>query len=764
MVSLIQKYIYMSLFSSKKNKKAPQEVPENSFLCITFTEKGVRAAFWNIGTGEIQTKNTSALYSFETEEDGVIATDDALKELGSASEAVGEVVFGFDPKWVDDDGLVKEKKPFIKKLAESLSLKPVGFVVLTDALVQDILSRDKMISQIIVYVQETALSLILLKKGKVTQQLSVGRSAEVVSDIVEGLARLKEEKNNENSFLPAKMVLASLVLPDQEIQEIRTQIIGYDWADKHPFVQAPLIEQFTGNQVLNSVIEQGGMAVADTRSIVLKSDDENQETGKNETDAKTDSNDFGFESVDPDLAGDNFASVETDAKKQAATSFGIPIVAQDLPEDRPERKSSHMDLSSKEKSEKKSPFSAKKKNRFKGKLAAWYKNHPHKNMILGGVIGGIVASIGLFIGWLTFSYKVEISLQLAEKVISKDVEILVDPTVATSNVEKLILRGELETEEFSGTKVVDTTGVKLAGEKAKGKITIFNKTTSPKTFAAGTILSAGSFNFSLDEEITVASASVTESGTSETKDYGKLETQVTATKIGADGNIAKESSLSIGSFDTGTYSASSIETFSGGSSREIRVISEDDKEEVLSSLKKELSTKAQDDFSSKSGDGLYYVLTGNQAVEEADYGGKVGEEADELALELVMSFEAVRYSSEDIQPLVLELLKEEIPEGYELTDKDPEILSSPKEEATKSAQVVLSANISAKALPIFDMENIISVLKGLPLEAVAGKISERPEIRGASYQVKPSLAKTFVSTVPEDKERIIITIKEDTAQ
>lgn len=753
----------MLLFSSKKNKKAPQEIPENSFLCITFTEKGVRAAFWNIGTGEIQTKNTSSLHSFETEEDGVIATDEALKELGSVSEAVDEVVFGFDPKWIDDDGLVKEKKPFIKKLADSLSLKPVGFVVLTDALVQDILSRDKMISQIIVYVQETALSLILLKKGKVTQQLSVGRSAEVVSDIVEGLARFKEEKNNEDSFLPAKMVLASLVLSDQEIQEIRTQIIGYDWADKHPFVQAPLIEQFTGNQVLNSVIEQGGMAVAETRGIVLKSDDENQETGKDE-DTKTDPSDFGFESVDPDLAGDNFSSVETDEKKQAATSFGIPIVAQELPEDRPERKSSRMGSSSKEKSEKQEQFPSPKKKKSRGKLTTWYKNHPHKNMILGGVIGGIVASIGLFIGWLTFSYKVEISLELAEKVIAKDVEIIIDPTVATSNVEKLILRGELETEEFSETKVVDTTGVKLVGEKAKGKITILNKTTSPKTFASGTILSVGNINFSLDEEITVASASVTESGTSETKDYGKLETQVTATKIGADGNITKESSFSIGSFDTGTYSATSIETFSGGSSREIRVIAEDDKEEVLASLKKELFTKAQDDFSSKSGDGLYYVLTGNQSVEEADYGGKVGEEADQLALELVMSFEAVRYASEDIQPLVLELLKEEIPEGYELTDKDPEILSSPKEDATQSAQVVLSANISAKAIPIFDIDNIISVLEGLPLEAVAGKISERPEIRRASYQVKPSLAKTFVSIVPKDKKRIIITIKEDTAQ
>ena len=742
-------------FISQKKDQETSEVSENSFLCLVFTENGVRAAFWQVDDGEVDLKETSSLHSFTNDDEAIISTDAALKELGKESESTNEVVFGFDPKWVNDSGLIKEKKPFIKKLTENLSLKPVGFVVLTDALIQDVLSREKNISQILVYIQETALSLILLKKGKISQQISVGKSEEVVSDIIEGLARFSKEKGDDGEgYLPAKMVISSLVLSNQDLQDIRSSIIGYDWADKHPFVQSPLIEQFHANQVLETIVKQGGLAVAEARGLSLAK--ESEEEIENAVENTANPEDFGFSSVDPDMPGDNFSSPNNEEKTEA-TSFGVPISQQELPR---ERSRKFPKEETKEEHKTKNPLFKRKESGPMNKITNWYKNNPHKNMILGGIVGGAIASVGLFIGWLNFSYKVEVTLQLAEKVITKDVELLVDTTIATSNVEDLSLRGELEEEEFSGTKVVDTTGVKLVGEKAKGKITILNKTTSQKTFSAGAIFTAGTLNFSLDEEATIASASVTQSGTSETKDYGKLETTVTAIKIGADSNLNKETSLSVGSYDTGTYSAVVVDTFTGGSSREIRVISDEDKASVLSELKQELFDKAKESFSEKSSNGLHYVLSGKQTVLEADYGGAVGEEADQLALELSLTIEAIRYSSDDIKPLVAEILKEELPDNYEFADEDPQILTSPREEASSSAQIILDANISAKALPIFDKNNLLPVLKGLPLEAVTGKATERPEVKSASYRVRPSLAKTFNSTMPKADNRIIIEIEE----
>lgn len=776
LVSVLKKNSRMPLkipfFSREKKDKSSNEVLENAFLCVVFTEKGIRAAFWNIQDGEIHTQKVSALHPFQNDEEGVIATDDALKELGAESEKIDEVVFGFDPKWVNDSGLIKEKKPFIKKLTESLALKPVGFVVLTDALVQDILSREKTISQIVVYVQETAVSLLLLKHGKVSQQLSVGRSEEIVPDIIEGLARFSQEKEGEKTeYLPAKMVLASLVLPPSELQEIRSQIIGYDWTDKHSFVQKPLIEQFVPDQVLQSVIVQGGFAVAEARSIPLQKDTEEKTLdGSGDSDsALAESKDFGFETVATDLVGDNIGPVKPEEQSHA-TSFGIPIAPESLPADSlhasAHSNSRHASTEAlKEAEEDKKHLAAHKKNIFK-QAYLWYKHNPHKNIILGGVVGGVLASLGLFWGWMVFTYKVQVSVQLAEKIITKDVEIIVDPKIASSNIEKKILKGDVETGEFSETKAVDTTGVKLVGEKAKGSITIFNKTTSPKKFTAGTVFTGKGMSFTLDKEIEIASASVTAVSGGETKDYGKNDDDtvvtITATKIGAEGNIPEETPLTIANFDSGTYSAVVLETFTGGSSREIRVVSDSDMTSLLQEVKKSLFSKARDSFKEKSGNGIYYVLTGNQKVKKSEYGAKVGEEADQIALELTLEVEAVKYASQDIQPLVIELLKEEVPEGYSLIDKDPEILSFPKEEASGSAQVVLSANVSTKALPSFDAEAAKTALVNLPFEAISGKLTERPYIKSAQYKIKPPLARLFVSKVPSDLKRIEITIGETT--
>jgi len=743
----------LPFLAKNKTQEASSAVPENSFIGLVFTDSGVRAVFWRIEAGRvILDQKKSAIHNFANDEEAIVATDEALNELVRESESVNEVVFGFDPKWVGETGLVKEKKPLIKKLTDSLSLKPVGFVVVTDALVQDIFSREKTVSQIVIYVQENTLYLMLLKKGKLVQQISVGRSETVVSDIVEGLARLNTD-GDEDGYLPAKMVLASLVLSDQDLQDIRTSIIGYDWADKHPFVQAPLIEKFQADQVLELVIEQGGLAVAETKGLTKSETTEENSTAPSEKPEALE--DFGFSNVDTKVIGDNFASVETKEEKTTATSFGIPIAEAELPK---ERKALRSD---KEDDLEKNQVHQSKKPMAMNKLFSWYQHHPHKKIILGGIVGGVIASIALFIGGLILSYKVEVNVELAEKIISKEVELTVDTTVATSNVEKLTLRGELEKAEYTDTKVIGTTGVKLVGEKATGQVTILNKTTSPKTFAAGTVFSTGTLNFTLNEETTVASASVTTSGTSETKDYGKQDAKITASKIGADSNIAEETELTIASFDKSTYSASVLETFTGGSSREVRVISQEDKALVLSELKKTLVEKAQEDYKNKSGNGTYYALSGKQKVLTAEYSSEVGEEEDELALDLSMEFEAIRYLSEDIKPLAVDILKEDLPANYEFTAEDPEILTSPKEEATGSSQVVLTANVSARALPIFDQQNLLSILKGMPLSDVIGRTTERPEIKAASYQLKPGLVGAFVSTVPQAENRIIINIQEE---
>jgi len=286
------------------------------------------------------------------------------------------------------------------------------------------------------------------------------------------------------------------------------------------------------------------------------------------------------------------------------------------------------------------------------------------------------------------------------------------------------------------------------GEKAQGAVTLFNKTTSPKTFSAGTAVSNGKYQFTLDQEVTVASASVTSSGSSETKTYGKAEAPVTAAAIGAESNLGKDTELKIASFDEGTYSASVLEGLTGGSSREVRVVAEADRQNLLATIKSDILKNVTEQLKSESSNGMYKIPTGGVTVKTATYDGKVGDEVDEISLELDGVVQAISYQTSNMEPLAQAILKSEIPSGYELTPQPPTILSSLVESASTAAQVKLQANVSSVAQPVVSLDSWKAEIAGLSLSAAESNLSSRPEVQSVMISMYPSLAQRLLRSLP----------------
>src|SRR5690606_33437967 len=157
---------------------------------------------------------------------------------------------------------------------------------------------------------------------------------------------------------------------------------------------------------------------------------------------------------------------------------------------------------------------------------------------------------------------------------------------------------------------------------------------------------------------------------------------------GSESNLGKDTALTIANFSTDTYSAVAKDAFSGGSSREVRVVSAEDRTTVLQQLRAKLIDDAGKKLTEKSGDGTYYIPTAVARVLEEEYDGAVGAEADSVGLTLRLSVSGVVYRSEDLRPILEEALKEDIPEGYQLVDEEPQLLTS-SQEATSSTRVVL---------------------------------------------------------------------------
>src|SRR5258708_6038540 len=175
------------------------------------------------------------------------------------------------------------------------------------------------------------------------------------------------------------------------------------------------------------------------------------------------------------------------------------------------------------------------------------KKKSHVPFILLGFLGGLAVLAGTVFIAAQQLMKAQIDLELNTKVVSKDVALTLDPNVPQSDPQKLVLKAETVTKDETGQKNTNTTGTKLIGDKAKGKVTIFNLTSNAKTFSAGTAVTNGTLKFILDQTVTVASASTSQDSSTNAivTNPSTVDASVTAAQIRPDSNLAKGSDFTI---------------------------------------------------------------------------------------------------------------------------------------------------------------------------------------------------------------------------
>lgn len=709
----------LSLFSSP-------ETTEKPYLTIVLTKSYVQSAVWKFKDGKVAIQEKSDRHPYTDEKDCVVQTDISLQELGKESETANEVVFGLEPDWVNQQGISDKYKPLLKKITQDLSLKAIGFVVINEAVFQNVVKSQAYLNALLLELQKNELRVSLVKQGKLMASEKVGRSGDIVADLAEGLARFNKAAPALTQ-LPSKVVLYSYDLTEDELANEEQAILHHDWVADKTFMQPPLIEIMASTAVLDAVVMEGGVAVSSASDATT----ETSATTKPET--------------------------KPPETPTLASSFGIPFAAAAVaPTMAVPETAGAKDSKNDSAAEKHSGESATKKGKVT--LPAFNFRMPghHKWFILAGFgLGVVFLIIGSYV-LLQLTTQATLGLDLATKPVSREVALTLDPT-ATSPSETTLPVTRV-TREVSGSKTMASTGVKEIGDPAKGKIRLLNKTTSPKTFTAGTVLSSGNLKFSLDQEVTVASASVSSSGTTETKTFGQSDGTITASAIGTESNLGKDTNFQVESFDQSTYAATNPEPLTGGSSREVRVASQQDQQKLLSDLRAELLEQAKTNFR-QSDDGSQLVPSGKVTMQTTNYTAKVGDEVDEFGLNATAVIEAYAYQSDQIKPLAEQLLASQVPANYELDPETIQILSDTQlEGASSSAKVTLNANLQSEARPKIDLNSLRQEFGGRSLAHIASIIAGRPEISSYTVQFQPGLAQYILRALPKG-DRLTIEIK-----
>lgn len=702
------------------------------FFALNIESEILTACLWTISDDSLRVDN-SASSPYSSDEEITSVTDKLLDQvLGNLPYEPSKILFGVPDSWLVEDDLKEAQLKLLRQLVKELELQPMAYVATSHALAHFLESIEGAPSTtVLVGVEDKHLTVTVVRAGKVDGSKVVLRGENLGEDLEKALLLFTEIE-----VLPSRI----LIYGSGNLEKHKSQLLAFPLMSKLSFLHFPKVEileeeieikaialagavELNSNVKYHSVIpitldrtlSEKGALLNDEKPIPLKEELVESSEGRV-------SEGFGFRTGDvtekpEEVMGeesvvvnpqtfpsskvieDDFTINQETLPAKSVVSKGLPSILSTLPLP---------------------PFA-----RFGG---AKY---------LAIFIFVLVALIGAYL----FIPKAVISVYVEPRILEKDSQVTADPKIREVDENSKRIPGEIVEVSVSGNQKGGVTGKKQIGDPAKGTVVIFNKTDDSKTVSKGTTLSgSGGLKFTLDSSVTIASQSAVRGGVS----FGKANSTATASEIGADGNIPSGTELTVGSFAKSDVSAESEGNFSGGTSKEVTVVTDADQKKLLAELADSLRKQAQQELQAKLTDGPN--SEGKKILEEAlseevskkSYSKNINDAASEFTLNMTIKYKGTAYSDTDLRTIVSKLVTTEVPDDFQLDLAETETQADvSKLEADGS--LVFLARFRAKLMPKIDSDSLKKQIKGKTPQQVAEILKSNENILGSDIKITPSL-------------------------
>jgi hypothetical protein len=533
--------------------------------------------------------------------------------IGKLEEETGlnklsKVVFGLGERFLTKEGdIEKSVRSNLKQLTKSLELTPLGFVPLTTSIAHYLRKTEGIpTSVILIGATEENFDISIYRVGRLAFSISVKRTESEGEDIENALKACTDA-----DVLPSRILLYGA--DDVRIQESKSILLRHQWTSRANFLHYPKIELFPFDQMINTVVEAGANEIthelieegaAESEPLEKSSaastfakatvdkkasqDESEDRLGEAEEDREDTEKSTGTLEEEPKLVGDDGKKVTHMVVVQPETLGFHETVGEN------EFAASHTDTSIEnplEFAEENHSYVSQSKTSGGREFTSFFSSvlrsikplfHSMKwvmRRLPVGVIGiGVVFIILIGVGfWGVTQYfpRVTVTLSVLPKDISRQDSVIIDPQATTIDTEKKVIPGKKLEKVVSGEKNIPTTGKKKIGDPAKGTVTIFNKSEGTAySLKKGTIISTGTLQFVLDSDVSVASAS-TNLSQGQTV-FGKTTTTATANTVGTEGNIEANREFTLKDYQSSVLVARNDQPFTGGTSKEVTVVSRAD--------------------------------------------------------------------------------------------------------------------------------------------------------------------------------------------
>lgn len=622
------------------------------------------------------------------------------------SVEVSKTIFAVPNNFVEEGKIGKEYLAKFKKVCEDLDLKPMGFIVTIEAIVHFLQKKEGVpITSIFVEITRESLVLYLVRAGNIVEVKEAQHSNQFAKTV-----ELLLKSVHTFEVLPSKMVL----LDYKGIDDIQQQFLSFPWARDLPFLHLPQVvtleKGFENEAVVNGVAAQMGFEVPLKSHGALVDGASKVETAEEKGEAENlEKVDFGF-------------LKEKDILEEERRALEIEKVS---------------DLQEVEKEEVVATTSEAKKEMTSSdgifqRIASYLSTHGSYRAFL--VVGALVLFIGLFLyAYYNFFLRAEVILFLDKKVISKSNEVTLSAKEQTQ-ASKNILKMELITIEKEETRTSDTTGKKEKGEKAKGEVTVYNKSEEKKTFDKGTIVvGPNKLEYEFSDSVNIASTSAFSTN------FSNAKAKVVATTFGSEYNIPSSSNFTLKNVSSSVVFAKNDQAFSGGTKEEIQVVSSEDLASLEKELVEELKEKVISEIKDKASSSdilLPSVLT--YEFTKKNFSKKAGEEAKKVTLSAKIVFKGGVYDEKEMLGFMKEVTKKEVLGTYDFVDSESKARLKDIT-VEKDGRVSAISEMRAIYVPSIDKEKILDSVVGKTREEVLKNTESIVHVTGSSVRFRNSL-------------------------
>ncbi|MBI2196257.1 hypothetical protein HYU45_01450 [Candidatus Daviesbacteria bacterium] len=698
-----------------------QESKEYFFATNIGTEN-LTAALWGIEGKELKILSIAS-ENYSSNDEIVAVTDKLLDQvLGLKEIEPQKILFGVPASWLIDDNLKDEYLKILRVLVKELELTPMAYVATSNAIAHFLEKQDGIpTTAILIGFEKLHLTVTVVRAGKIDGVKVIKRGETAGSDIEKALL----------TFIDVETLPSKILIYGTASSELKSQLLSFPWMSKLSFLHLPKIEVLEQDLEIKSICLAGGSELNPAisfidhsqqrkieKAVVIDEEDlkepESQVVRKPKSEVNSEKENLGF------VVGDVESQIKSEYKE-----------TDDLPEDLKLEQPQEEELAiSKERPLEIEDFETDKKNDWKQLIP--------KSLTTPILLFGIVLSLALVLGTYILLPKANVKIFVEPKVLEKDAEVIADPNQKAVDEDAKIIPGQTVETEVSGSAKDNASGKRQIGDPAKGTIVIYNKTLSPQVLSKGTSISSGGIKFTLDTSATIASQSASDSGIT----FGKANTTVTAASIGADGNLPSGSDFTIAGYSSDKLAAKSEGNLSGGTSKDVTVVSSEDQQRLLAKLSSDLRQQAQQKLQEKFPNKKILQEALSEQVTRKSYNKNINDQASEFALNMTIRYKGTAFEDKDLKLIVSKLVTTQVPDGFQLDLSETETQADVSK-LEKDGKLIFLARFKAKMIPQVDKDKIRNQIKFKTPAEVANLLKGMDNILGSEISWTPKIPKAL---------------------